>query len=218
MAATLQTVKFKVRKGDNLWDIVGKYGFPPKDWKKIYNAPYNKEFKKKRPDPNVIQPGDIFVLPKFTSRDIADIMNRMKVVQDLLIRADAIVSNMEKTIKGAETAIKKSKEVKEAEIKKLKRDAEAMETLAFDAANECSDMYSCMGAGLVSDKFQRKSRDMAKHAADVEKKFKTKHKDAEKSLATAKKMLAEARKQRDAVQNEMNKVTRDFIDAHAKPY
>lgn len=218
MAMAVQTIDFKVRKGDNLWDIVGKYGFPSKDWKKIYNAPYNKAFRKKCPNPNVIQPGDIFVLPRFTPRDVADLMSRMTRVQDLLIRADAVVTNMEKTIKGAEAAIKKKKEVKEAEIKKLKKDAEAMEDLAFDAANECSDMYSCIGAGLVSDKFQRKSRAMAKHAADVEKKFKTRHKDAEKALTAAKKLLAEARKERDMVQNEMNKVTRDWIAAHAKPY
>ncbi len=218
MAATIQTIEFKVRKGDNLWNIVGNYGFPAKDWKKIYNAPYNKAFRKKCPDPHVIQPGNVFVLPRFAPRDIAILMNQMARIQDLLIRADAVVIHMEKTLKSAETSIKKKKEVKEAEIKKLKKDAEAMVTLSTDAANECSDMYSCIGAGLVSDKLQRKSRVMAKHAAEVEKKFKTKHKDAEKALLAAKKLLADARKERDMLQNEMNKVTRDWIAAHTKPY
>ena len=35
-----ETVEYKVKKGDNLWNIVKGAGFPPKDWRKIYDAPY----------------------------------------------------------------------------------------------------------------------------------------------------------------------------------
>ena len=50
-------------------------GFPPKDWKKIYDAPYNKKLRKLRPDPKVILPGDIVCLPRYSMEDIQGILD-----------------------------------------------------------------------------------------------------------------------------------------------
>ncbi|MCI0329966.1 MAG: peptidoglycan-binding protein [candidate division Zixibacteria bacterium] len=51
----------KVKQGECLSSIAQKYGFP--DWKKIYNHPENKDFKEKRPNPNVLYPGDKIFIP-----------------------------------------------------------------------------------------------------------------------------------------------------------
>jgi LysM repeat protein len=52
---------YTVVAGDCLYSIAQQYGFP--DWKTIYDDPENKDFKKARPDPNVLYPGDQLVIP-----------------------------------------------------------------------------------------------------------------------------------------------------------
>ena len=50
-----------VRQGECLSSIARSYGFT--DWRRIYDHPLNAEFKKKRPNPNVIYPGDEIFIP-----------------------------------------------------------------------------------------------------------------------------------------------------------
>ena len=50
-----------VKKGESLDKIAKSYGF--KSFKEIYNDPVNAKFRKTRPDPKLIQPGDQIVLP-----------------------------------------------------------------------------------------------------------------------------------------------------------
>ncbi|MEM8577875.1 MAG: LysM peptidoglycan-binding domain-containing protein [Pseudomonadota bacterium] len=50
-----------VRRGDTLGKIAKKYGHA--SWKTIYDAPENAKFRKNRPDPNAIQPGDKITIP-----------------------------------------------------------------------------------------------------------------------------------------------------------
>lgn len=50
-----------VVQGECLSSIAHDYGF--RDWRVIYDDPANKDFKKKRPDPNTIFPGDEIVIP-----------------------------------------------------------------------------------------------------------------------------------------------------------
>jgi hypothetical protein len=51
----------EVEQGECLSSIALLYGFS--DYHTIYNHPKNAEFKKKRPDPNVIYPGDEIFIP-----------------------------------------------------------------------------------------------------------------------------------------------------------
>jgi hypothetical protein len=53
--------KYVVRQGDCLSSIAAHFGLP--NWHVIYDAPDNKDFKKKRPNPNIIYPGDEVVIP-----------------------------------------------------------------------------------------------------------------------------------------------------------
>jgi len=50
-----------VKQGECLSSIARKYGFL--SWRTIYDAPDNSDFRKKRPNPNVIYPGDKLAIP-----------------------------------------------------------------------------------------------------------------------------------------------------------
>ncbi len=50
-----------VRQGECLSRIADRYGFS--DWRTIYNHPANSALRKKRPNPNILFPGDEIVIP-----------------------------------------------------------------------------------------------------------------------------------------------------------
>jgi len=50
-----------VTQGECLSSIAKSYGFP--DFRTIYDDPANADFKKLRPNPNLIYPGDVLVIP-----------------------------------------------------------------------------------------------------------------------------------------------------------
>ena len=50
-----------VEQGEYLGSIAARYGF--KNWRTIYEHPQNQEFRKRRPNPNVIYPGDVVFIP-----------------------------------------------------------------------------------------------------------------------------------------------------------
>ena len=51
----------EVKRGECLLSICADYGFT--DWKPIFDHPENKELKAKRPDPNLLLPGDRIYIP-----------------------------------------------------------------------------------------------------------------------------------------------------------
>jgi N-acetylmuramoyl-L-alanine amidase len=56
--ATVHTV----RQGECLSSIARQYGF--KDWQVLYDDPANAELKKRRPNPNLLYPGDLVAIPE----------------------------------------------------------------------------------------------------------------------------------------------------------
>jgi hypothetical protein len=56
-----------VVQGECLSSIAHDFGFG--DWHTIYDDPHNSAFRAKRPDPNLIYPGDELYIPDFTPRD-----------------------------------------------------------------------------------------------------------------------------------------------------
>ncbi|GAC1521925.1 MAG: hypothetical protein NVS3B10_22500 [Polyangiales bacterium] len=52
---------YEVQQGDCLSSIAEQHGF--RDWRTIYDDAANADFRKLRPDPNVISPGDWLVIP-----------------------------------------------------------------------------------------------------------------------------------------------------------
>lgn len=52
---------YTVKPGDNLTRIARRFGVA--HWREIYHHPRNADFKRKRPDPNLIFPGDVLFIP-----------------------------------------------------------------------------------------------------------------------------------------------------------
>src|SRR5579862_4427830 len=51
-----------VRQGECLSLIAARYGFA--DWRTLYDHPQNAALKRKRPNPNVLEPGDVVAIPE----------------------------------------------------------------------------------------------------------------------------------------------------------
>jgi len=58
--------KHKVKAGECLASIAERYGML--DWRTIYDAPENADFRERRPNPNVIRPGDVLTIPDAPSQ------------------------------------------------------------------------------------------------------------------------------------------------------
>jgi N-acetylmuramoyl-L-alanine amidase len=56
-----------VQKGECLSLIAWSYGFTK--WETVYEAPENEDFRTLRPNPNVIYPGDVLIIPDLDGRD-----------------------------------------------------------------------------------------------------------------------------------------------------
>jgi N-acetylmuramoyl-L-alanine amidase len=56
-----------VRQGECLSVIATRYGFT--DWKYLYNHPENRELRKKRPNPNILFPGDVIQIPEQRTKE-----------------------------------------------------------------------------------------------------------------------------------------------------
>jgi hypothetical protein len=55
------SIPYTVKSGGYLGKIALDHGF--KDWREVYDHPDNAEFRRKRPDPNKIFPGDVLMIP-----------------------------------------------------------------------------------------------------------------------------------------------------------
>ena len=53
--------RYTVQQGDYLSKIAVNFGF--RNWRTIYDHPLNADFRQKRPNPNILRPGDQIVIP-----------------------------------------------------------------------------------------------------------------------------------------------------------
>jgi N-acetylmuramoyl-L-alanine amidase len=61
--------QYVVKQGDCLSSIAARHGFA--DYRTIYNHPSNADFKAARPNPNVLYPGDVLVIPDKQSKAVS---------------------------------------------------------------------------------------------------------------------------------------------------
>ena len=100
---TIETIAYKVKKGDCLWNIVKDAGFPPNDWEKIYDAPYNRalkaKIKKENRTPDLILPGEIVFLPAFNKSDMKKQIDVVKTIKKQMDKIGVPLPKLEKQIK-----------------------------------------------------------------------------------------------------------------------
>lgn len=58
-----------VQQGECFSTIAARYGFA--DYQKIYSHPENDSLRRMRPDPNLLHPGDLIVIPEHTKKKIS---------------------------------------------------------------------------------------------------------------------------------------------------
>jgi|GEM_PF-790970 len=86
--------RYSVRQGDTLGRIAWQNGFS--DWQSIYNHPDNADLRKKRPNPDILAPGDVVAIPPrkppvfqlATGREHKLVVKRPKVHLHLLLSND----------------------------------------------------------------------------------------------------------------------------------
>ncbi len=77
------SVQYVVKQGDCLSSIAARFGFA--SYRAIYDAPENAAFKKKRPNPNLIYPGDELVIPERAPKEVkigTGALHRFKVKRE----------------------------------------------------------------------------------------------------------------------------------------
>lgn len=74
-----------VRQGECLLSICQSYGFP--DWKKVYDDPGNEKLRQKRPDPNLLAPGDKVVIPDKKAKEFSIATGQMHTFKVKVPRA-----------------------------------------------------------------------------------------------------------------------------------
>ena len=94
---------YSVSQGDCLASIAKKFGF--RSWRVIYDHPDNAAFKKARPDPNVIHPGDVLVIPDAkpstkTAPATTEQRNRFVVALDKTLLRVQVKDENEKPLAG----------------------------------------------------------------------------------------------------------------------
>lgn len=77
--------KHVVKKGENLTKIAKKYGFSGGDWKKLYNHPKNAGLKKKRPNPDHIEPKDEIFIPAVPGKKIDEEVKSLELMKAKLM-------------------------------------------------------------------------------------------------------------------------------------
>ncbi len=112
-------VNHVVKKGENLTKICKARGFATGSWKKIYKAPYNKALRKTNPDPNLIRPGDVIVVPILSKTAIIAIVKEIWVVIYAINDTEELYKLVLKDLATAKKKVSKDEEIKLAPLRKL---------------------------------------------------------------------------------------------------
>lgn len=170
----VETVKYVVKKNDNLWNIVKANEFPPKDWKIIYDAPYNKKFKKDHPNPDLIYKGAVLSLPRWRKNSYVHILKYLKDQKAAVGYYSKLIAKLEREVE----AINKSESSAKANIKKLKGVVKELKQLAWDANSQCSgDWRECAGAGTFAHETYQEAAEVESDWKNYEKLLKAKKYD-----------------------------------------
>ncbi|RZB38247.1 MAG: hypothetical protein SRB2_00593 [Desulfobacteraceae bacterium Eth-SRB2] len=152
------------------------------------------------PDPNRISAGEkLYHVPTFANDKLKKSEKKLKQAIDFGKRLQSQIARL-----------KKSQSVHHKEIERLEKEVEGLEGLAEDAADECSEMYSCIGAGMVSQKFTWEAKSLDIRAQGLRKLARSVSKSIEVLEQRLQKNLKEQEELRGLVQAARRTLSREF--------
>jgi hypothetical protein len=108
-----------VEQGEHLSTLAIKYGFY--DWRTIYNDPKNAKFRKKRPNPNILCPGDQIYIPDKAPKSVervTDTTHFFKVPPQTITIRVVLKEQIERKTLGSQDCVLKFGDV----VRKCKTD------------------------------------------------------------------------------------------------
>lgn len=219
---TVETVEYRVRRGESLQDIVQAAGFPRRDWRRIYDAPYNRSFRSRRPDPDHIEPGDRFMLPRYNTRQIADIVQRIQFTERRFQQMNRDLAETERDNARLEAEVRDHIDLSDRKFQKrvadLQRRSDALLDLAAAAANECTDAYTCAGAGAAAGRMEARARRFRDEARRLQRNIGRGEKEAVRALQTIRQRLQELGRAQAETEREISRLRAQYRRAAQNLY
>lgn len=72
--------EYTVQLGDTLSQIAREHGF--EHWREIYDSDENQAFRSLRPDPSLIQPNDVLIIPEKNEEDDDEMAAELEALED----------------------------------------------------------------------------------------------------------------------------------------
>ena len=208
--ASIKTVAYQVKKQDSLWNIVKANGFPPNDWKKVYDAPYNARLKKERPDPNVIFPGDVVYLPKYKPGDAAEVAKKIDSaitkLQEVKKRRGQLGVSVQRFLKSQEPGLK--------QIETLKKEVATLEDRIDQVVDACGEWECSVGATPVVADLEAQAKKLRAEIAQIKEKTSWDQGVVERIT----RRLEELGREEEALARELRDLSAEWKAVAARPY
>lgn len=163
--------KHVVKKGEFLSKIAKQYGYKgSSDWKKIYDHPKNAPLRKKRPNPDAIEPKDVIFIPAKPAKEIDDELAQLNgMLTQLKAMPPALKKIMMESKRMAKEAMRitKSGELIKQDIAMLRgmQAVHRAEITRIDVMAKASQKGGKKGAGSSAqafEKFKQRQEQLAK--------------------------------------------------------
>lgn len=218
----VETVEYRVRRGDSLQTIVQAAGFPRRDWRRIYDAAYNRAFRSQRPDPDSIAPGDRLMLPRYNPAEIVDIGRRIQMVERRFGLLDEARNVLRQTLAALERQIDEAEDLMDRDLQRrvanMLTEADEVMERSRDIADECSDTSSCLGAGAYAGRLTLEARRLRQEASTLQRHMKKDEVAARKALKKIQQCFqVYVRAQRDT-EREITRLRGLYRSASQRPY
>lgn len=218
----VETVEYRVRRGESLQDIVQANGFPRRDWRRIYDASYNRAFRTLRPDPDSIQPGDRLMLPRLNPAQIAEIVLRIQIAERRFLMINDEIRNFERDIAQMERTIAELQDTSERKVQQriaaIRRRADTLLDISASAADECTDAYTCLGAGTASTRFEMRARRLRTEANNLQRSVSRGERDAIQAMRTLNSRLTEFTRAQAGTARSISQLRSVYRRAAQNPY
>ncbi|MEP4880708.1 MAG: hypothetical protein ABJX32_20100 [Tateyamaria sp.] len=119
----------------------------------------------------------------------------IQIAERRFSRINDEIRNFEREIAQMERTIGEFRDTSERQVQQritaIRRRADTLLDISADAANECSDAYTCMGAGAASTRFETRARRLRTEANNLQRNVSRGERDAIQALRALNSRLTE---------------------------